>query len=84
MISCGATSPAEPNRLRVANPTEYSMSEGKLYLAVVVDAFSYRCGGWATTAQCAELVVEALEAAIWHRRPDARLVHHSDRGSRYS
>src|SRR5918996_41421 len=31
----------------------------------------------------AELVVEALEMAIWQRRPDAGLVHHSDRGGQY-
>src|SRR3990170_1651450 len=31
----------------------------------------------------AELVVEALEMAIWHRRPAAGLVHHSDRGGQY-
>jgi putative transposase len=28
----------------------------------------------------AELVVEALEMAIWQRRPETGLVHHSDRG----
>jgi putative transposase len=28
----------------------------------------------------AELVVEALETALWHRRPDVGLIHHSDRG----
>jgi transposase InsO family protein len=30
-----------------------------------------------------ELVVEALEMALWRRRPDVGLVHHSDRGGQY-
>jgi putative transposase len=48
---------------------------------VVVDAFSRRCVGWAMAEPMrAELVVEALEMAIWHCRPDAGLVHHSDSG----
>jgi putative transposase len=76
--------PAAPNRLWVADLTEFSTWEGKLYLAVVVDAFSRRCVGWAMADHMrAELVVEALEMAIWHRRPDTGLVHHSDRGGQY-
>src|SRR3954451_15548511 len=76
--------PTAPNRLWVADLTEIATWEGKLYLAVVVDAFSRRCVGWAMAEHMrAELVVEALEMAIWHRRPDAGLVHHSDRGDQY-
>jgi putative transposase len=73
--------PEAPNRLWVADLTEVATWEGKLYLAVVIDAFSRRCVGWAMAEHMrAELVVEALEMAIWQRRPDAGLVHHSDRG----
>ena len=76
--------PAAPNRLWVADLTEIATWEGKLYLAVVVDCFSRRCVGWAMAEHMrAELVVEALEMAIWQRRPDAGLVHHSDRGGQY-
>ena len=76
--------PAGPNGLWVADLTEFATWEGKLYLAVVVDAFSRRCVGWAMAEHMrAELVVEALEMAIWHRRPDTGLIHHSDRGSQY-
>jgi len=32
----------------------------------------------------AELVVEALEMAVWQRKPAAGLVHHSDQGSQYT
>jgi len=73
--------PTEPNRLWVADLSEIATWEGKLYLAVVVDCFSRRCVGWAMAEHMrAELVVEALEMALWQRRPDIGLVHHSDRG----
>jgi len=76
--------PTAPNRLWVADLTEIATWEGKLYLAVVVDCFSRRCVGWAMAEHMrAELVVEALEMALWQRRPDAGLVHHSDRGGQY-
>jgi putative transposase len=76
--------PTEPNRLWVADLSEIATWEGKLYLAVVVDCFSRRCVGWAMAEHMrAELVVEALEMALWQRRPDIGLVHHSDRGGQY-
>ena len=76
--------PAAPNRLWVADLTEIATWEGKLYLAVVVDCFSRRCVGWAMAEHMrAELVVDALEMALWQRRPDVGLVHHSDRGGQY-
>ena len=76
--------PQAPNRLWVADLTEVATWEGKLYLAVVVDCYSRRCVGWAMAEHMrAELVVEALEMAIWRRRPAVGLVHHSDRGGQY-
>ncbi len=76
--------PTAPNRLWVADLTEIATWEGKLYLAVVIDCFSRRCVGWAMADHMrAELVVEALEMALWQRRPDTGLVHHSDRGGQY-
>src|SRR5215213_2161456 len=76
--------PTAPNRLWVADLTEIATWEGKLYLAVVVDCYSRRCVGWAMAEHMrAELVVEALEMAIWQRRPAVGLVHHSDSGGQY-
>jgi putative transposase len=47
--------------------TEIATWEGKLYLAVVIDCFSRRCVGWAMAEHMrSELVVEALEMALWH------------------
>jgi len=76
--------PVAPNRLWVADLTEIATWEGKLYLAVVIDCYSRRCVGWAMADHMrAELVVEALEMALWQRRPGIGLVHHSDRGGQY-
>jgi putative transposase len=76
--------PTGPNRLWVADLSEIATWEGKLYLAVVVDCFSRRCVGWAMAEHMrAELVVEALHMALWQRRPDVGLIHHSDRGGQY-
>jgi putative transposase len=68
----------------VADLTEIATWEGKLYLAAVIDCYSRRCVGWAMAEHMrAELVVEALEMAIWQRRPETGLVHHSDTGGQY-
>ena len=76
--------PAEPNRLWVADLTEVSTWEGKLYLAVVLDCFSRRVVGWSMAEHMrSEFVVEALEMAVRRRKPAAGLVHHSDQGSQY-
>jgi putative transposase len=75
----------EPDRLWVADLTSLPTWQGFLYLAVVLDACSRRVVGWAMADHLrAELVVAALEMALWNRRPEAGLVHHSDRGCQYT
>ena len=74
--------PAEPNALWVADLTQVATWEGPLYVALVLDCFSRRVVGWAMAEHMrSELVVEALEMAVWQRRPSIGLVHHSDQGS---
>jgi putative transposase len=74
-----------PNRLWVADLVYVPTQEGVLYLSVVLDVWSRRVVGWAMRQDArAELVVDALEMALWRRRPAPGLVHHSDRGSQYS
>jgi putative transposase len=61
-------------------------TNASLYVALVIDAFARRIVGWRVSRSMqAELVLDALEQALHHRRPaeDAGLVHHSDRGSQY-
>jgi putative transposase len=73
-----------PDRLWVADITYVPTWAGFLYLAVVLDAYSRRIVGWAMAEHLrAELVIEAVEMALWQRRP-AGVIHHSDRGSQYT
>jgi putative transposase len=65
--------------------TQFHTGEGWLHLAAVIDLWSRRVVGWAMgpTAN-AELVSDALVMAFERRRPDRRVVHHSDRGAAYT
>jgi len=73
-----------PDRLWIADITHIPTWAGFLYLAVVIDAFSRRCVGWAMETHLrTELVLKALDMALDQRRPD-EVVHHSDQGSQYT
>lgn len=75
----------EPNRKWVADTTYIWTAEGWLYLAGVLDLFSRMVVGWSMAAtQDAMLVIQALQMALTRRRPQAGLLHHSDRGSTYT
>ncbi len=68
-----------------ADITEHPTSEGKLYLASVLDAFDKQIVGWSMgESATTELVVNAVEMAISRRDPLITPVHHSDRGSQYT
>jgi putative transposase len=74
---------AAPNRLWVADIT-YIPTWAGFYLAVVLDTFSRRIVGWAMEAHLrTELVLQALNLALWQRRPTG-VIHHSDHGSQYT
>ena len=73
-----------PDRLWVADITYIPTWAGFLYLAVVLDAFSRRIVGWSMATHLrTELVLEALNMAIWKRRPE-QVIHHSDQGTQYT
>src|SRR5947209_18449679 len=75
----------QPNTKWVADTTYLWTAEGWLYLAVVLDLFSRLVVGWSMAAiQDATLVTQALRMAVTRRRPQAGLLHHSDRGSTYT
>ena len=76
--------PPRPNALWVADFTYVSTWEGFVYAAFIIDAFARRIVGWRVSKTAhAGFVLDALEQALACRRPDAALVHHSDRGSQY-
>jgi putative transposase len=78
-------SATRPNQLWVADLTYVATWSGFVYVAFVIDAFSRFLVGWqAARSLRTDLVLDALEMAIWRRRGGLDgLVHHSDRGSQY-
>ncbi len=76
---------AAPNTHWVTDITYIRTHEGWLYLAVVLDLYSRQVVGWAMQAQThADLVLQALLAAIWRREPASGLMLHSDQGSQFT
>jgi transposase InsO family protein len=74
-----------PNEAWVGDVTYIPTGEGWLYLAVLIDLFSRRVVGWATSANNdTELALRALDGALRARRPPPGLVQHTDRGSPYA
>jgi putative transposase len=56
-----------------------------LYLAFILDVYSRKVVGWSMASHLrTELVVDALEMALWRRRPDAGLIYHTDQGAQYT
>jgi transposase InsO family protein len=73
-----------PNQLWVADFTYVATWRGVVYVAFVTDAFSRRIVGWrAATSMRTDLVLDALEQALYDREAEAGLIHHSDRGGQY-
>lgn len=76
---------ASPDRLWLADITYLPTREGFLFLAFIIDACSRKVVGWAMANHLrAELVADALQMALWRRRPPSGVVHHSDRGCQYT
>ena len=75
----------QPDQLWVTDITEHPTREGKVYCAVVLDAFSRKVVGWSIDSQPAtSLVTNALGMAIQARRPAGPTVIHSDQGTQFT
>jgi len=73
-----------PDQLWVAEITFVPTAAGFLYLAVLLDAWSRKIVGWSMADHLrAELVLDAMEAAVGQRRPKD-VIHRSDQGSQYT
>jgi putative transposase len=75
-----------PNQLWVSDFTYVATWSGTVYVAVVIDVFSRLIVGWRAAASMrTELVLDALEMAVWRRASllDG-LICHSDAGSQYT
>lgn len=75
----------QPDQVYVSDITAIHTREGWLYLAVVIDLYSRKVVGWSMDSRMqAKLVCDALQMALWQRRPEEGLIHHSDRGAQYA
>lgn len=75
----------EPNKVWTSDFTYIGTDEGWLYLAGVLDLGSRAIVGWSMSESMDRtLVMDALEMGYARRRPEAGLIHHSDRGSQYA
>ena len=73
-----------PNQLWVADITYVATWSGFAYVAFVVDVFARRIVGWRVARSMrTDLVLDALEQAIWARGGARGVIHHNDRGSQY-
>lgn len=71
--SAATSAPAAPDRLWVADMTYVSTWSGWVYVAFVTDAYARRILGWRCgTSMTTQIVLDALEQAVWTRQRDGR------------
>ncbi|EKE4301524.1 IS3 family transposase [Escherichia coli] len=72
-----------PDQLWVADFTWVSTWQGFVYVAFIIDVFAGYIVGWRVSSSMeTTFVLDALEQALWARRPSGT-IHHSDKGSQY-
>ncbi|WP_199898405.1 IS3-like element IS1203 family transposase, partial [Escherichia coli] len=72
-----------PDQLWVADFTYVSTWQGFVYVAFIIDVFAGYIVGWRVSSSMeTTFVLDALEQALWARRPSGP-IHHSDKGSQY-
>ena len=73
-----------PNQLWVADITFVATWTGFVYVAFVIDVYARRIVGWRVANSLrTDLVLDALEQALYSRTGTQDLIHHSDRGCQY-
>jgi len=73
-----------PNKVWVTDITYIRTWQGWLYLAVVLDLYARKVVGWSMKPTLGrELALDALLMAVWRRKPQQRVLVHSDQGSQY-
>jgi len=83
-LVCRNFTALRPNQLWVADLTYVAVRSGFVYAAFVIDIFARFIVGWQVSRSLkTDLVLDALEQALYVRRDTKGLVHHSDRGSQY-
>lgn len=74
----------EPETKWVTDITEIKTQQGKLYLCIVLDLYDQRIVGWSMHArQDRQMVIRAVQMAVWQRQGSDEVILHSDRGSQF-
>jgi len=74
-----------PNQWWVSDITYIHTHEGFLFLAVVMDLFARNIVGWSMASRITDdLDLDALTMAYWRRKPEGKVMLHSDQGSQYT
>ena len=77
--------PNAPNKAWVTDITYIRTYKGWLFLAAVMDLYSRQIVGWVMqSTMTRDLVLQALLAAVWKRKPGPGVVVHSDQGSQFT
>jgi putative transposase len=74
----------EPESKWVTDIAEIKTAKGKLYLCIVLDLFDQRIVGWSMHhRQDRQMVIRAVQMAVWQRQESEPVILHSDRGSQF-
>ncbi|MDM4772955.1 IS3 family transposase [Solimonas sp. SE-A11] len=80
-----AFAPQAPNAVWATDITYIRTYEGWLFLSAVMDLYSRQIVGWATSpTMTSDLVLQALVAAVWRRKPRPGVLVHSDQGCQFT
>ncbi len=74
----------EPETKWVTDITEIKTQQSKLYLCIVLDLFDQRVVGWSMQhRQDRQMVIRAVQMAVWQRQESYEVILHSDRGTQF-
>jgi putative transposase len=77
--------PAKPNHSWAGDVTYLKTAEGWMYLSIVMDLYSRKIIGWAIDKRMTvDLVERSMKMAITLRKPNDKVIFHTDRGSQYT
>lgn len=77
--------PDKPNKIWASDVTFIWTKEGWLHLCVTLDLFSRLVVGWQMADKVdTQLTLQSLQMAIFNRKINKKLIHHSDQGKEFA
>jgi len=74
-----------PDKVWVTDINYIRTQEGFAYLAVVIDLYSRRVIGWSMQSrQTTGAILQTLLIAVWRRKPNGKVLIHSDHGRQFT